>query len=303
MSRILVVGSINMDIVNRVHRHPQPGETIKGISTVYSNGGKGANQAVAAALAGSEVSMIGAVGDDAFGKVLVDALHQSGIKTDGISVISGSSGLAFITVAESGENHIVLSEGANGKLLPDHLESFKASIEQAELVLLQNEIPWAVNRAIMDIANKAETRVYYNPAPASPIPAYAIPLIDTLILNESEAEQLTGMKVENPSQAQAAAEVFMDLGVDEVIITLGQKGLVYMDQQDNLIEMPAFAVTAVDSTAAGDTFIGAYASAAAKGEDKAYCLRFASAAAAISVTRQGAQPSIPKLDEILSFLQ
>ncbi|WP_248927047.1 ribokinase [Paenibacillus hamazuiensis] len=302
MKQIVIIGSINMDVINRVKKHPVPGETIKSFSTAYMPGGKGANQAVAAARSGARVAMAGAVGSDAFASELVASLRASGVDTGFVLRKEGTSGLAFITVDESGENNIILAEGANGALTPEDLAPVW---ERPELlaILLQNEIPWETNREAMHKAKERGVRVIFNPAPAMSLPADMLPYIGTLVLNQSEAEQVTGLRAERPDEAERAAEQLIASGVGEVIITLGAEGSLYMNKQGERIFTPAFRVQAVDTTAAGDTFIGAFAASLAAGKAVRDALVFASAAAALTVTRKGAQESIPDADEIERFLQ
>jgi ribokinase len=303
MGRILVVGSINMDIVNHVIHHPQPGETIKGTGTEYSPGGKGANQAAAASLSGGEVSMIGAVGQDAFGPELIANLRKYGVKTNRIMPKAENSGMAFITVDHTGENHIILSEGANGKLTSEDIESYSLEYKGFGAVLLQNEIDWAATEYVIRTANQQGVHVYFNPAPAMAIPDDVISCIDTLILNESEAELISGLSVKNEEQAKAAAEFFIDKGIGRVILTLGSKGALCLDKEKNEYRVAAYSVAVVDTTAAGDTFIGAFAAASESGEALEDCLHYASAAAALAVTKRGAQVSIPDREEICFFLR
>ncbi|MFC5470694.1 ribokinase [Cohnella suwonensis] len=297
---ISVVGSINMDIVNEVREHPRPGETIHGLSTSYYPGGKGANQAVAAARAGAGTAMVGAVGDDVFSGELIASLDRSGVDTASVARKAGTSGLAFITVDGSGENSIILSEGANGQLTPDDAREFSS---RARIALLQNEIPWEVNAYVLREAQKGAVKVIYNPAPARPIPTEAYPCIHTLILNETEAEEIAETKVgDDPNGAEAAADVLLGRGIQAVIVTLGSGGCYYKDASGIAERREAYRVKAVDTTAAGDTFIGAYACALTEGLSVRERLSFASAAAALAVTAHGAQVSIPDRVAIEAFM-
>ncbi|BBI35752.1 ribokinase [Cohnella abietis] len=299
MGNVVVVGSINMDIINRVERHPEPGETIHCLDTSYSPGGKGANQAVSSSLAGSSVTMIGAVGNDAFGEVLIKALHNYGVNSSAISIEEGTSGLAFITVDEAGENTIVLSHGANGKVHSDQLSI--NMLKGAYAVLLQNEIPASVNEAVMRMCREEGVLVYYNPAPAHQLNEYLYDLIDTIILNETEAALISGLQVTDVASAELSAAHFINKGIKNVIITLGSKGALFKSK-DSREFVPAFSVKAVDTTAAGDTFIGAFAASQASGGSVKESLVFAAAASAITVTRVGAQQSIPRKEEIEQLL-
>jgi ribokinase len=298
MKRIVIVGSINMDIVNRVRSHPKPGETVRGLGTAYYPGGKGANQAVAAAQAAGpsvRAAMVGAVGTDAFGGELLAALRGKGVDVSGVRCLEGSSGLAFITVSEDGENNIILNAGANGAVSPRLLTD--AVWQDAAVVLLQNEIPWETNRAVLEQAAERGVPVYFNPAPAFRLPEDAMPLVSCLIVNETEAEFMTGIPVRNAIQAEEAADALLARGARSAIVTLGRQGSLYAGPEGS-VPTPAFPVTPVDTTAAGDTFIGAFAAARAEGRPVAASLRFASAAAALAVTRPGAQSSIPARAEI-----
>lgn len=302
MKHIVVVGSINMDIVNRVNKHPLPGETIKGLGTEYMPGGKGANQAVAAARCGGQVTMLGAVGNDSFGPELLQSLASAGVRTDAVKVKAGTSGLAFIMVDEEGENSIILSEGANGELTKEDVSGAAGLFEDAYAVLLQNEVPWPTTEAAMKAARAAGARVVLNPAPAFELPAEAFSLIDVLILNETEAEVISGLPVGSLEQADLAVAELVQRGIGTVILTLGEKGALLADRAGERLHTAAFPVKPVDTTAAGDTFIGAFASAGARGLALAEALRFAAAAAALTVTRKGAQESIPTQAEVERLL-
>lgn len=300
---IYVAGSINMDVINRVHRHPVIGETIKGLESRYSPGGKGANQAIAASRAGGKVRMLGAVGRDAFGDPLVETLQRAGVDTSAVLRKEGSSGLAFITVSDNGDNTIILSEGANGKLDERDLEPFLDQAKPGDLMLLQNEIPHETTRYAIMKAGQIGMRTIYNFAPAISMDSALLKQVDVLILNESEAESLTGQAVHNIGQAEQATAALLRNGAKEVIVTLGEQGALYMNQAGDRIFTPAFPVTPVDTTAAGDTFIGAFAAALAMSFPLEESLRFASAAAALAVTREGASASIPDFAEIRDFVE
>ncbi|WP_067927018.1 ribokinase [Alicyclobacillus shizuokensis] len=302
MRKLAVVGSINMDVVNRVERHPQPGETIHGLGTAYSPGGKGANQAVAAARAGAQVCMVGAVGDDAFGPELRSALQGFGVDTRWVAHKPGSSGLAFITVASSGENNIILSAGANGRLTAADVEAAAPGLRDVDAVLLQNEIPWSVTQSALQWAHQFGKRVFLNPAPARRVGRETLSMVDVLVLNETEAQVITGIQVDTPHRAETACQRLLGEGCQGVVLTLGSNGLVYQDKAGRSLRVPAFSVEVVDTTAAGDTFIGALAAIWEADADLPRALRFASAAAALTVTRAGAQESIPERGEIESFL-
>lgn len=302
MAEIVVVGSINMDLVNRVSRHAAPGETIHSMETSYSPGGKGANQAVAAARAGASVTILGAVGNDVFGKELQLSLSRYGVSTDWVMEKNGSSGLAFITVDSKGENNIIVSSGANGKLQVNDIESAASLVERADILLVQNEIPWYATLFAMKMAHQRGTKVFFNPAPAFQVPTEVFPLINLMILNEIEARIITGFPVETAKDAELATQHLITQGVEAVVVTLGSHGSVYCRRDGREIVTPAFAVQPLDTTAAGDTFVGALAAFYNEATSVETALRFASAAAAIGVTRSGAQMSIPIRREIEDFL-
>lgn len=300
--RIVVVGSVNMDVVSVVAAFPQPGETVHARETSFHGGGKGANQAVAAAAAGAHVEMIGAVGSDAFAEPLAAGLAARGVEVAALARKPTTSGQAFITVDASGQNTIILSAGANGQVTARDIEAARGRIAQADVLLTQNEIPWEATFAALRLAHDAGVRVICNPAPAFEPPSDAFPLIDTLILNEIEAATLTHGAVSTLSDAALAAADLLARGVREVVVTLGALGSLYVSADRQRIETPSFPINVVDTTAAGDTFIGMYAVAATRG-DAAEALRFATAASALAVSRPGAQESIPTRAEVEAFLQ
>lgn len=241
MKRIAVVGSMNMDVVNRVRNHPVPGETVNGLGTTYSPGGKGANQAVAAARAGAaSVSMIGAVGRDPFADELMDSLADCGVSAEAICHKEGTSGMAFITVDDSGENAIILSSGANGKLEPADIDRHVGLLNGPGAVLLQNEIPWETTRYAIRLAAKAGATVFFNPAPACAIPEETLSDIDWIVLNETEAEAATGLRIGGGNTAKEAVKQLLDRGAKRVVLTLGENGAVYMDREGQEIFVPCF---------------------------------------------------------------
>jgi len=301
MKKIVVVGSINMDLVTNVEAFPRPGETIHSLGVGYQPGGKGANQAVAAARSGASVQMVGAVGTDSFAQTLIDNLAGSGVDTAGILRKEGHSGLAIITVDRSGENHIVLAGGSNKAFAFGEIEG-RIAWDEAHAVLLQNEIDWETTAAVMREAKRRGVPVWFNPAPAVKPEPELLPLIDTCILNETEIEVITGAKVSGAEDAERAAGRLLEAGVTQVVVTLGDKGCVRAGRDGESVHVPAFKVRAVDTTAAGDTFIGAMAAASSEGKPVMEALRFAAAASALAVTRHGAQASIPSRDEVERLL-
>lgn len=292
-----------MDVVNRVRQHPLPGETVHGLETSYIPGGKGANQAVAAARNGAEVVMVGAVGTDPFGKPLLEALQAGGVNISRVLPKDGTSGMAFITVSEAGENNIILSTGANGRL---SAEEVRAALDQEadglQAVLLQNEIPWEATAAAAAWAKEKGATVYLNPAPALQLDDDVLRQVDVLIVNETEAQVLSGIGVASEADAERAARRLLERRVREVIVTLGAAGACYFHENGSKLRVLPWKVEAVDTTAAGDTFIGVYAAKREAGAAPEEALRMANAAAALAVTRRGAQSSIPLGHEVAEWL-
>lgn len=300
---IVVIGSINMDLVLRVPRMPLPGETLTGGAFRTIPGGKGANQAVACArlsgkVAGAQqVAMIGCVGDDAFGATLRAALVGDGIIDRHITTLPGvASGIASILVDDNGQNSIVIAGGANDLLSPAHIDAAQELIEQADIVVLQLETPMATVVHAIKLARSLGKTVVLNPAPAASLPDGVLELVDYLIPNEIEAAMLAGVSPEG-ADAPALAAALQKLGSDNVIITLGSKG-VHAALYGGDFTFPAEAVKAVDTTAAGDTFIGGFVAGLASGMDEAEAIGQGQRAAAWSVTKPGAQTSIPHLHEL-----
>ncbi|MBP2705813.1 ribokinase [Microbispora sp. RL4-1S] len=285
---ISVFGSANMDLVAYVTSAPSLGETVMGRAFHTVPGGKGANQAIAAARAGARVAFAGAVGDDAFGTELRAALVDAGVDTGLLRVVPGPSGVAHIVVEDGGANSIIVIPGANGTVTgPD--EEAAAVIGRSRALLLQLELPMA---AVVAAARLPGAEVILTPAPAVPLPGELLAEVDLIIPNEHEAAVITGAA--DPGEA---LEALLDL-VPEAVVTLGADGAIYGSRDGTRLRQPAVPVEAVDTTAAGDTFAGALAVARAEGLDARHALRFATAAAALSVRRRGASPSMPSRREI-----
>jgi ribokinase len=291
-----------MDLVIRAQRMPRPGETLAGRSFGTVPGGKGANQAVAAARLGAGVAMVGCVGDDAYGDRLRNAMLAESIDCQAlITVAEVSTGVASIVVDDQSQNAILVVPGANDRLTPATLQRFDALLQSARIVICQLEVPVPTVHYTLQRARQLGKTVILNPAPAvGPLPADWYPLIDYLIPNETEAQALTGLAVDSPDAAEQAASRLRSEGVANVIITLGERGVVHAGAQGSK-HWPAPKVEAVDSTAAGDTFVAALAAALAAGRSETDAIRFAQLGAALSVTRAGAQPSIPTLAEVEAF--
>jgi ribokinase len=299
---VLVIGSSNSDLIIKAARIPKPGETILGGEFAHAAGGKGANQAVAAARAGGEVTFIARVGRDANGEQAL-----AGFAADGINVkhvirdAIFPSGVALILVDRNGQNCIAVASGANDKLSPADVRRAKGAFRRARIVLLQLETPLQTVVASVALAAAAEVRVVLNPAPARPLPDQLLKRVYLLTPNESETDLLTGVMVDNETTAAKAADQLLARGVQNVIITMGSRGA-FVAGKDLRQMIPGFKVKAVDATGAGDVFNGALVVALAEGRPLLDAARFAGAAAAISVTRFGAQPSAPTRKEIQAVL-
>ena len=300
-ANVVVIGSLNMDLVTRAPRLPRGGETLIGHSFATVSGGKGANQAVAAARLGAKVAMIGCVGNDDYGVRLRDALLAEHIDCEAVSVVEDSSGVALIVVDDNSQNAIVIVAGANGAMTPAVIERFDAVLQAADVVICQLEIPDATVGHALKRARELGKTVILNPAPASrPLPADWFAAIDYLIPNESEAAALSGLAVDSLQSAETAATQLIAMGAGKVIVTLGAQGSLFANG-NGFEHFPAPTVKAVDTTAAGDTFVGGFAAALADGKSEAEAIRYGQIAAALSVTRAGAQPSIPTMSEVQAF--
>ncbi len=302
MSKIIVVGSSNTDMIVKVPRIPAPGETILGGKFVKAAGGKGANQAVSAARSGGNVTFVANTGNDNFGKEAIDGFKQEGINTDYIFVDKKTpSGVALIFVGEDGENSIAVASGANGTLTPSQIGKINKVISDGDILLTQLETPLETIEEAIKIANENGVTVILNPAPAQPLSDDLLKRIDILTPNQPEAELLTGIKIEDTESAQKAASHLQSKGVKTVILTLGSEGAFVMSEDVQKV-IPGFTVDPEDTTAAGDTFNGALAVGLADGRSVEEAVQWAHAAAAISVTKMGAQPSIPNQEEIHNFI-
>ncbi|MGJ7508243.1 ribokinase [Variovorax sp. GT1P44] len=300
MAEIVVFGSLNMDLVVRVPRVPSAGETLQAHSFMSNPGGKGANQAVACARQGASVAMIGRVGDDAFGLSLKASLAADGVEVGHVATAAGSTGVALIMVDDSAQNRIALIPGANGLVGADDTQRLEQDLATARLLLLQLEVPM---QAVVDAAALAHPRgctVVMNPAPAEPLPDALWKLVDILVLNETEAAMLCGIAVHDAAGAARAANALRLLGPAHVILTMGSEGVMACDA-GGCRHFNALKVKAIDTTAAGDTFIGALCAALARGESIDDGIALGIQAAAVCVTRAGAQASIPRREELLAM--
>lgn len=299
MPDILVIGSLNADLVVRTPHFPQPGETISGEGLQVIPGGKGANQAVAAARLGTNVSMLGRVGKDNFGDFLLENLKTNNVDSQFVQRDDASTGTAIIVVDADGQNSIVLSPGANGKVSSTDVEH--ASFPSFGLLLLQLEIPTPTVLSAAKLAKQNGVRVVLNPAPAQELPEELVSLTDYLIPNETELSLLTNHIVNDISSAEKAAKTLLDRGVQNIIVTLGKNGaLIVTDKQVSHVE--AFKVDVVDTTAAGDAFIGGFATALLHGKSIEDAVRYGCATGALAATKFGAQPSLPTKEEVEKFV-
>ncbi len=300
--RIAVIGSINMDLLVRCGTLPRPGETILANSSAEICGGKGANQAVAAARAGGDVTMVGRIGDDAFAGRLLDNLQQEQIDCQHVRATAVTpSGLAIVAVESSGQNSIMVVPGANGRVAVEDVQAASDVIRSCDTLLVQLEVPLAAVVAAKEIARAAGVRVILDPAPSPRELPAELSDVDLICPNESEASALTGLPVESVEQAEAAARALQSQGACAVVITMGTAGsLLLADDRTHLIE--PFAVDAIDTTAAGDAFAGALAVHWAQHGDLHRAVRFANAGGALAASREGAQPAMATCSEIEEML-
>ena len=299
---LVVLGSINADHILNLETFPTPGETVTGNQYQVAFGGKGANQAVAAGRSGANIAFIACTGDDDTGERVRKQLASDNIDVSPVSVVEGeSTGVALIFVNAEGENVIGIHAGANAALTTERVEAQRAIISGADALLMQLESPVESVLAAAKIAHENHTTVVLNPAPARVLSDELLALVDIITPNETEAEKLTGIRVENDDDAARAARALHDKGIGTVIITLGSRG-VWASVNGEGRRVPGFKVKAIDTIAAGDTFNGALVTALLEGKRMDDAIRFAHAAAAIAVTRKGAQPSVPWRKEIDEFL-
>jgi len=305
MKKILVVGSSNTDLIIKVSEIPRPGETLLGGKFMTFPGGKGANQAVAAARAGGDVVFIASVGEDAYGLNSIKEYKLDNINTEDIKICKGvPSGIAMITIADSGENAITVASGANEKLLPDDLDEAEEAFDEADYMIIQLETPLETVEKAISLCGEFNTTVILNPAPAAALSDVILSGVDIITPNETEAESLTGIKVEGEEDAGKAAEVLHQRGIGTVIITMGSAGAFVSDKASGLLKMIAgFSVSAEDTTAAGDVFNGQLVVALSEGLSLEKAIRMSHAAAALSVQKLGAQSSIPRREETDYFLE
>ncbi len=294
MTNIVVVGSLNMDLVVRAPHLPIPGETVLGSDFQTIPGGKGANQAVGATRLGANVTMIGCVGNDDFGQALRSNLKKEGIDTTHILTIPDSpTGIAAITLDKDGQNCIVVASGANIKLTPEDVENAFSQIKEMDVVVLQLESPLDAVEAATRLGHERDAKIILNPAPARQLNDSLLALVDVLVPNESETSLLTNLPVDTPSQAESAAQSLFDKGVGSVILTLGSRGALVLDGNSSATQLSPHQVDVVDTTAAGDAFVAGLSVGLGEGMSLAEAAKLGNAAGALAITKLGAQPAMP----------
>ena len=302
MNKIMVIGSSNMDLIMNVPYLPAPGETVGNGSFYQKYGGKGANQAIAAARAGGEVTMVSALGNDAFGQEMLDNFVNEGISVSSVKRVNGPSGIALINVSiETGENSITVSPGANGLILPNDIELLDSEISQQDIIVIQNEIPIQTIEKIIYIAFQNGVKILYNPAPIAPIDKQILNKVSILVVNETEAKSIfdiDAIDLEQPNNLISFLSVFT---IDQIIITLGERGAL-LHTSGTIEHYPAHHVKAVDTTGAGDTFCGYLATMVSQGNSISTSIKYAIAASAISIQSIGAQESIPKVAQVETLM-
>jgi ribokinase len=302
-AKVVVIGSSNTDMAVRTPRIPAPGETVLGGDFMMTSGGKGANQAVAAARLGADVTLIARVGTDVFGDRTVAHIAAAGVNTKYIVRDSrAASGVALICIAEDGQNSIVVAGGANNRLSPEDIDAARSAIEEADVITVQFETPLETVAHVIRVAKELGRQIVVNPAPALALPAGFLKGVDVITPNEVEAAMLLGLAPDECIEGAEAARRLLVLGVGAAVVTLGSEGAV-CGTTGRVQQIPGKRVTAVDTTAAGDCFTGALACALGEGHELGPAISFANAAAALSVTRLGAQVSMPTRSEVESLIQ
>ena len=294
--KIVVIGSMNADLVIHSPKMPVLGETLTGGNFQINAGGKGLNQAVAIAKLGGDVSFLGAVGNDSNGELLLNTLKNNNVKFKGFKTEKAPTGIAMITVVD-GNNFIILDSGANAELTPEVIENYSNLIGESDYCVMQLEIPVETVLKVCEIANKCDTKIILNPAPFKKLPSSMFSQIDYIIPNEHEAHDLTGVYPDNEGNTRKAISKLKQKGVKNVIITLGERGCAY-NIGNEIIFKPAIKTTVVDTTSAGDTFVGALVSKLSQNESLENAINYAIKASAITVSREGASKSIPYINEI-----
>jgi len=300
---VISLGSINMDLVVRTPRFANPGETLVGLDFYTAPGGKGANQAVAAGRLGVDTLMFGRIGNDFFGKNLLKNLRENNVGVEGVKTDNSlPTGTALITVDNNAENTIIIIPGSNGAVSDSDIDNLTPYLKEAKILMLQLEIPLDTVVAAAKLAKENEVKVLLDPAPARELPDGLLKLCDFITPNETEAEILTGVKVNGPEDAKKAAEILIKKGVQAVIVKMSSKGSFYYDGSTEIL-FSAYKVDAVDTVAAGDAFNGGFAAAFSEGKTIEETLQWANACGALSTTKPGAQPSMPSREDLVSFMK
>ena len=300
MKNICVIGSLNMDLVVNVDTMPKPGQTIIGSNFKEVPGGKGANQAVAMTRLNGNVSMIGKVGEDGFGQTLINSLKNDKVDTTYIQTSKGATGVALITVDKNAQNSIVVSPGANFEVKEDDIDNNIEAIKNSDIVVLQLETPLNTLKYALNKAKELNKYTILNPAPAVKLDDEIIKNVDLLTPNETELEIISGVSIETEEDIQKAAQIMIEKGVKELIVTLGSKGSLYINKEKSMFKK-AYKVEAVDTTAAGDSYTGALAVALSQDKNIEDAMDFASKVGALSVLKEGAQSSLPTLEDVKNF--
>lgn len=300
MKKICVIGSLNMDLVVNVDNMPKKGQTLIGSDFKEVPGGKGANQAVAMARLGGDVTMIGKVGTDSFGQTLIDALKNDNVNTTYVHKEDGPTGVAMITVDKNAENSIVVAPGANFKVKENDIDKNIDAIKNSDIVVVQLETPLETIKYALKSAKDLDKYTILNPAPAVKLEDSIIKNVDLLTPNETELEILSGVSINCEDDILKAAQTMIEKGVKELIVTLGSKGSLYINKEISMFKK-SYKVDAVDTTAAGDSYTGALSVAFSKGENIEVAMDFASRVGALCVTKEGAQSSLPTLEEVEKF--
>ena len=300
MRNICVIGSLNMDLVVNVDTMPKPGQTIIGSNFKEVPGGKGANQAVAMARLNGNVSMIGKVGEDGFGQTLINSLKNDKVDTTYIQTSKGATGVALITVDKNAQNSIVVSPGANFEVKEDDIDNNIEAIKNSDIVVLQLETPLNTIKYALNKAKELNKYTILNPAPAVKLDDEIIKNVDLLTPNETELEIISGVSIETEEDIQKAAQIMIEKGVKELIVTLGSKGSLYINKEKSMFKK-AYKVEAMDTTAAGDSYTGALAVALSQDKNIEDAMDFASKVGALSVLKEGAQSSLPTLEDVKNF--
>ncbi|HOK62705.1 MAG TPA: ribokinase [Soehngenia sp.] len=300
MGKIVVIGSINLDLVVEVDEIPKIGETVMGNSLSQIPGGKGANQAVAMAKLGCDVDFLGKVGNDNFSSLVLESMRKSGVNTRNIETEDTSTGIAIINVDKKANNNIIVIPGANGKVDETYLLEHEEIIKNAEVVVFQLEIPIDTVKFGLKLAKRHDKLTILNPAPAYELDDEIIENVDIIIPNEHELSRLTHMEINDENDLTNASKALIERKIKKIIVTLGEKGALYVDKNTTKL-YPSYKVKAVDSTAAGDAFIGGFVGNYIQTKDIDKAIDMGQRTAAIAIQRFGAQTSLPTLEEVLNF--